>query len=82
MESIGAFEAKTRLSELLERVARGESFEITKHGKPVGRLVPANASLDQTAIAEAVARLRGFAKRTKKMTKADILASRHEGHRI
>jgi prevent-host-death family protein len=39
MESIGAFDAKTRLSELLERVARGEMFVITKHGHPVARLV-------------------------------------------
>ncbi len=41
MDTIGAFEAKTHLSSLLERVARGESFTITRHGKPVARLVPA-----------------------------------------
>ena len=38
--SIGAFEAKTKFSELLERVAQGEEFTITKHEKPVARLVP------------------------------------------
>ena len=43
MESIGAFDAKNRLSELLERAARGEVIEITKHGRPVALLVPANA---------------------------------------
>jgi prevent-host-death family protein len=37
---IGIYEAKTRLSALLERVARGERFTITKHGRPVARLVP------------------------------------------
>jgi prevent-host-death family protein len=41
MDTIGAFEAKTHLSSLLERVAQGESFTITRHGKPVARLVPA-----------------------------------------
>lgn len=41
MDTIGAFEAKTHLSALLERVARGESFTITRHGKPVAQLVPA-----------------------------------------
>ena len=42
MESIGSFEAKTHLPQLLERVAQGEEFTITKHGKPVrARCVPA-----------------------------------------
>ena len=40
MESIAAFDAKTRLSELLDRAAKGETFQITKHGRPVGKLVP------------------------------------------
>jgi prevent-host-death family protein len=37
---IGAYEAKTHLPALLERVARGEEFTITKHGRPIARLVP------------------------------------------
>jgi prevent-host-death family protein len=37
---IGAFEAKTRLSELLDRVARGHVYRITKRGKPVAELRP------------------------------------------
>lgn len=40
MKTIGAFEAKNRLSELLEAVENGEEIMITKHGKPVARLVP------------------------------------------
>ncbi|MBR8834373.1 MAG: type II toxin-antitoxin system Phd/YefM family antitoxin [Stigonema ocellatum SAG 48.90 = DSM 106950] len=40
MESIGSYEAKTHLPALLERVAKGEEFIITKHGVPVARLVP------------------------------------------
>jgi prevent-host-death family protein len=40
VDVIGAFEAKTHLSSLLERVAKGENFTITKHGKPVAHLVP------------------------------------------
>lgn len=38
---IGTFEAKTHLSELLERVADGESFVITRRGRPIAQLVPA-----------------------------------------
>jgi prevent-host-death family protein len=40
MESVTAHEAKTRFGQLLERVARGEEVIITKHKKPVARLVP------------------------------------------
>jgi hypothetical protein len=35
MESIGSFEAKIHLPQLLERVAQGEEFTITKHGYPM-----------------------------------------------
>lgn len=40
MESIGAYEAKTQLSKLLERVMKGERITITKHGIPVAVLQP------------------------------------------
>lgn len=40
MPEVGVFEAKTRLSELLERVAAGEEITITRRGQPVARLVP------------------------------------------
>jgi prevent-host-death family protein len=39
-EEIGAFEAKTRLSELLERVREGRVYRITKRGVPVAELRP------------------------------------------
>lgn len=38
--AVGAYEAKTHLSELLERVEAGEEITITKHGVPVAKLVP------------------------------------------
>jgi prevent-host-death family protein len=38
--NVGAFEAKTHLSELLARVENGEQITITKHGRPVARLMP------------------------------------------
>lgn len=39
-KTVGAFEAKTHLSELLDLAAMGERFTITKRGKPVAMLVP------------------------------------------
>ena len=38
--TVGAFEAKTKFSELLERVSEGAEITITKHEKPVAKLVP------------------------------------------
>ena len=40
MATVTAFEAKTRFGELLQRVSRGEEIIITRHEKPVARLVP------------------------------------------
>jgi prevent-host-death family protein len=40
VRTVGAYEAKTHLSQLLDDVAAGESITITKHGVPVARLVP------------------------------------------
>lgn len=44
MPRVGAYEAKTRLSQLLEQVARGEEIIITKHGVPVAALIPVAGS--------------------------------------
>ena len=44
METVGAYEAKTHLAQLLERVAKGERITITKHGVPVATLQPADSS--------------------------------------
>ncbi|NNE63114.1 MAG: type II toxin-antitoxin system prevent-host-death family antitoxin [Gammaproteobacteria bacterium] len=41
MNKIGAFEAKTHLSALLDKVNHGEEFIITRRGKAIARLIPA-----------------------------------------
>jgi len=40
VKTVGAYEAKTRFSELLADVANGETVVVTKHGVPVAQLVP------------------------------------------
>lgn len=40
MSAVALFEAKNRLSELVDRVLAGEVIEITRHGKVVARLAP------------------------------------------
>jgi prevent-host-death family protein len=48
MTTVGSFEAKTHLPQLLERVAHGETVQITKRGVPIARLVPIAATHKQT----------------------------------
>ncbi|MCE3001409.1 MAG: type II toxin-antitoxin system prevent-host-death family antitoxin [Xanthomonadaceae bacterium] len=50
MATVGAFEAKTKLSELLDMVERGEEVTITRHGEPVARLVPVRAVDEQARL--------------------------------
>ncbi len=59
MASVGAYEAKTHLSELLERVSRGERITITRHGRPVAVLVPAE-EVPAMNRAQAIEELRAF----------------------
>lgn len=40
MRTVGAFEAKTHLSEILEKASRGEETIITKRGVPIAKVIP------------------------------------------
>lgn len=46
MQEIDAFEARDELVALLDRVERGEEILITRHGRPVARLVPSRGHVD------------------------------------
>ena len=61
MTRVGAFEAKTHLSDLLDRVSRGEKITITRHGVPAAILVPiaeAKVKLTHEEIVEGMRKLR------------------------
>lgn len=62
MLQVGAYEAKTRLSQLIDEAAKGEEIIITKHGVPVAALVPIAGSrqLDPQA---AIAAIKDFRRR-------------------
>ncbi len=59
METIGAYEAKTHLPKLLERVIKGEHITITKHGVPVAVLQPPQP-LRRQEPKKVIAELRNF----------------------
>jgi prevent-host-death family protein len=58
MNEVGAFEAKNKLSALLDRVEQGEEIVITRHGRPVARLVPASGEMDRSQAQAALQRMR------------------------
>jgi prevent-host-death family protein len=60
--SVGAFEAKTHFSQLIERAMHGEEIFITRHGKLVAKLVPVDTNCDSEAAKDAATRLRTLAK--------------------
>jgi prevent-host-death family protein len=82
MAEVGAFEAKNKLSALLDRVEQGEEITITRHGRPVARLIPPRGEVDRSQVQEAFQRIRGRAKQAKlgafdwETLKADRDASR------
>jgi prevent-host-death family protein len=71
MAKVTAFEAKTRFGELLERVAQGEEVVITRHDRPVARLVPEGTPrLDD--VRRAVTGLRELQQRIRRRSKAKL----------
>ena len=58
MREIGAFEAKNKLGTLLDWVANGEEVVITRHGKAVARLVPAEPGFDRAKSRQAATNIR------------------------
>jgi prevent-host-death family protein len=63
VKEVGAFEAKNTLGTLLDRVERGEEIVITRHGKPVARLVPSTKPGDAARALAAAKRIRARAKK-------------------
>ena len=61
METIGAYEAKTHLAQILDRVAGGEKITIARHGVPVAVLQPVDPS-KQTPVNSVIEQLLSFRK--------------------
>ena len=89
MPEVGAYEAKTHLSQLLERTQKGEHFVITKHGRPVAKLVPVSRT-DGDAVRRTITNIRSFRETLRKrgirmqgLLKKDegLRDLAHQGHR-
>ena len=60
--AVGAYDAKTHFSELLERVEGGEEVTITRHGSPVARMVPVRRTTTREQRRAAIEAMRQLAK--------------------
>jgi prevent-host-death family protein len=80
MDSVPASDAKARLSELLDKVEKGETVVITRRGRPVARLVPEEGRR-QKEIDDAIASMKARGQRNGNISVEEILSAIHEGHK-
>jgi prevent-host-death family protein len=81
MIEVGSYDAKTRLPELLRRVEAGETVTITRRGKPIARIVPADADR-RAEIRQAIEDIKALRSRQEDVTVEEILSARDEGRRF
>jgi prevent-host-death family protein len=80
MREIQASEAKVHLPQLLDDVERGETLVITRHGRPIARIVP-EPHQRREEIDSAIESIKRLRKHTGKITVDELLSARHEGHK-
>jgi prevent-host-death family protein len=81
MTSVGTFEAKTHLTRLLDRVAKGERILITKRGQPVAMLVPPEAGQERDT-ARVGREMLAYRDRVQRVLGGESFGDlAHEGHR-
>lgn len=78
LQTIGTYETKTHLADLLRQVRAGQGFTITQRGEPVADLLPAGSSVKRAATQAAV-RMQQFMQATPQENLADLRALVDEG---
>jgi prevent-host-death family protein len=80
MREVQASAAKTHLPQLLDEVERGETIVITRHGRPIARLVP-EADRRREETAAAMRETEAFRRAGARLSIDEILEARHAGHK-
>lgn len=80
MREVQSSDAKTHLTQLLSEVERGESFTITRRGRAVARLVPAD-DLRREEIEKTMQQIVALRASLPRIPVDEIRQARHEGHR-
>ncbi len=79
MQTIGSYEAKTRLPELLRQVERGENFTITRRGLPIARIIGVEKSVED--VQSVIDRLRESRARRPSVPVEELIAARDLGRK-
>jgi prevent-host-death family protein len=80
MREVQASEAKIHLPSLLDEVERGETLIITRHGRPIARIVPEKLGR-QAEIDRAIEQIKALRGRTGKITLQELLSARDAGRK-
>jgi prevent-host-death family protein len=80
MKQVQSSVAKAQFAELLDEVERGETVVITRHGKPVARLVP-DGEAQKERVDRAIKRIKELQKNAPRATMEEIIAWKNEGRR-
>ena len=75
---IGAYEAKTKLPQLLQEVRSGKRFTITNRGQAIADLIPSHSALQRDK-AQVIEKFRAFLKRNPVRRKVNVKALLREG---
>lgn len=78
METIQASEAKTHFLRILDKVERGETVLITRHGRAIARITP-EAEIDGERVRQAIEGMKALRRKIGTMTLEEILSARDEG---
>jgi prevent-host-death family protein len=73
MKQIGLFEAKQKLSELVDRASRGERIGITRRGKLAAEIVPARERIDVKQVFAEIEKIRKNAKKIPGVTVKSLI---------
>ncbi len=80
MRQIQASEAKAHLPQLLDDVERGETLIITRHGRPIARIVP-EVDRRQEEVDKAIASIRALREANGKVSVEELLSARDQGRK-
>jgi len=80
MREVQSSDAKAHLPQILDEVERGETIIITRHGRPIARIVP-EAESREAEIRRTMERIYAFRKTMPPLSVGEILSARHDGHK-
>ncbi len=80
MREVQSSDAKAHLPQILDEVERGETIIITRHGRPIARIVP-EADSREAATRRTMERIRAFRQTMPRLSAGEIFSARHEGHK-